>query len=133
MRSYVAAKRTIAADFRVSEPCRHIITPDTYERIEAHRLLHDKRQTVDALPEVCRARGHVDAQSTSWGDHGDAARIARIVLVNCASSMSGDTRKVTPSTTSSILHDFVVTSRLFGLREGRVDFGSTTSVANIGS
>ena len=31
------------------------------ERIEPHRLLHDKRQTVDALPEVCRARGHINA------------------------------------------------------------------------
>ena len=38
----------------------------------------------------------------------DAARIARIVLVNCASSMSADTRRVTPSTTSSIFPGFAV-------------------------
>ena len=32
MRSYVAAKSTIAADLRVPETCRHIITLDTYRR-----------------------------------------------------------------------------------------------------
>jgi len=103
------------------------------ERIEAHRLLHDKRQTVDALPEVCRVRDHIDAQSASRRDHGDAARIAGIVLVNRASSMSADTRRITPSTTSSILHDFAPTPRFFRLREGRVGLGSTTSAANTGS
>ncbi len=30
MGSYVAAKSTIAAELRVPETCRHIITPDTY-------------------------------------------------------------------------------------------------------
>ena len=87
------------------------------ERIEVHRLLHDKCQTVDALPEVRRACGHIDAQPAGRGDHGDDARIARIVLVNCASSMSADTRRIMPSTTSSILHDFVLALRFFGRRK----------------
>ena len=39
MRSYVAAKSTIAADLRVPETCRHIITLDTYKWIELQLLL----------------------------------------------------------------------------------------------
>ena len=43
MRSYVATKSTIAADLRVPETCRHIITPDTYERVKLQLLLDNGR------------------------------------------------------------------------------------------
>ena len=58
------------------------------ERVEAHRLLNQQRQAVYALAEIRRTRGHVDAQPAGGRDHREAARIARIIRVNCASSMS---------------------------------------------
>jgi hypothetical protein len=81
------------------------------ERIKVLRLPHDKRQTVDPDPEILRARGHIDAQPAGWKDHGDTTGIARIVPVNCASSISAETRSVMPSSTGSILYDFVLALR----------------------
>ena len=46
------------------------------ERIESHRLLHDKRQTVDALPEVRRASN----KSQGRKPRGKGRLVARLAM-----------------------------------------------------
>src|SRR3990172_11989851 len=58
------------------KPRRHISTADTYERIGAKRLLHNRGKAVGLLPEVHGARRHENLYLRSSRDH-DALRTAR--------------------------------------------------------
>ena len=85
----------VATKLRATRRRRHIILPDTYERIRADHLLRLRRQSIKPIEQINRMAGEKDLRARRQTDH-SVLRIARKTRDSAFSFTSPSTQMRTP-------------------------------------